>query len=166
MTVTNLDRQPIYSLRGIGRTYGQNGNQVHAVRDVELEIGRGEFLVIVGPSGSGKSTLLQLLGTLDRPTTGRIDFEGRELAQLGDQELTGLEERIGMVPFLRLRNVRTWSDDPKVNEQARADVEELHVLVAQRASDELFADHKRRRRLHAEFFRQLLVAFDSGSDLR
>ena len=98
MTVTNLDRQPIYSLRGIGRTYGQNGNQVHAVRDVELEIGSGEFLVIVGPSGSGKSTLLQLLGTLDRPTTGRIDFEGRELAQLGDQELTGLRlKSIGFV---------------------------------------------------------------------
>jgi putative ABC transport system ATP-binding protein len=98
MTVTNLDRQPIYSLQSIGRTYGQNGNEVHAVRDVDLEIARGEFLVIVGPSGSGKSTLLQLLGALDRPTNGQIAFEGRELAQLGDQELTGL--RLKSIGFI------------------------------------------------------------------
>ena len=98
MTVTNLDRQPIYSLQGIGRRYGQNGNEVHAVRDVDLEIARGEFLVIVGPSGSGKSTLLQLLGTLDRPTNGQIDFEGRELARLGDGELTEL--RLKSIGFI------------------------------------------------------------------
>ena len=98
MTVTNLDRQPIYSLQGIGRRYGQNGNAVHAVRDVDLEIARGEFLVIVGPSGSGKSTLLQLLGTLDRPTDGRIDFEGRSLERLNDGELTELRlKSIGFV---------------------------------------------------------------------
>jgi putative ABC transport system ATP-binding protein len=98
MTVTNLDRQPIYSLRGIGRRYGQNGNEVHAVRDVDLEIARGEFLVIVGPSGSGKSTLLQLLGTLDRPTNGQLEFEGRELARLGDGELTEL--RLKSIGFI------------------------------------------------------------------
>ena len=98
MTVTNLDRQPIYSLKGIGRRYGQNGNAVHAVRDVDLEIARGEFIVIVGPSGSGKSTLLQLLGTLDRPTNGQIDFEGGDLARLGDSELTKLRLRsIGFI---------------------------------------------------------------------
>jgi putative ABC transport system ATP-binding protein len=98
MTVTNLDRQPIYSLQGIGRRYGQNGNEVHAVRDVDLEIARGEFLVIVGPSGSGKSTLLQLLGTLDRPTNGQLEFEGRELARLGDGELTEL--RLKSIGFI------------------------------------------------------------------
>jgi putative ABC transport system ATP-binding protein len=98
MTVTNLDCQPIYSLRGVSRVYGEGGNAVHAVRDVDLEIGRGEFLVIVGPSGSGKTTLLQLLGALDRPTGGRIDFEGRELARLGDGGLA--ERRLKTIGFI------------------------------------------------------------------
>jgi putative ABC transport system ATP-binding protein len=98
MSITSLDRQPIYSLRSVGRVYGQGSNQVHAVRDVDLEIGRGDFLVIVGPSGSGKTTLLQLLGALDRPTDGQIDFEGRDLARVGDHALTKLRLRtIGFI---------------------------------------------------------------------
>ena len=98
MTVTSIDPQPIYSLQGVGRVYGHSVNQVHAVRDVDLEIDRGEFVVIVGPSGSGKTTLLQLLGALDRPTDGQIAFEGRDLARLGDGELTKLRLRtIGFI---------------------------------------------------------------------
>ena len=63
-----------------------------AVRDLDLEIDRGEFLVVVGPSGSGKTTLLQLLGALDRPTSGEVKFEGRDLARLPDAELTSLRK--------------------------------------------------------------------------
>src|SRR5438093_3299839 len=98
MTVTNLTRQPIYSLRDVGRAFGDGSTQVQAVRDVDLEIDRGEFVVIVGPSGSGKSTLLQLLGALDRPTTGQVLLEGRQLAELGDGELAEL--RLNMIGFI------------------------------------------------------------------
>jgi putative ABC transport system ATP-binding protein len=98
MTVTSLNRQVIYSLHGVARIFGDGTAQVPAVRDVDLEIDRGEFVVVVGPSGSGKTTLLQLLGTLDRPTGGEILFEGRELAQLGDRELAKL--RLKTIGFI------------------------------------------------------------------
>jgi putative ABC transport system ATP-binding protein len=84
----------IYDLRDVGRSYGN----VHALRGIDLRIDRGELLAIVGPSGSGKTTLLQLLGGLDRPTTGSIVFEGRDLATLPQSELTALRLRtIGFV---------------------------------------------------------------------
>jgi putative ABC transport system ATP-binding protein len=81
---------PIYSLAGVGRLYGQGDQQVHALAQIDLRVERGEFLVIVGPSGSGKTTLLQLLGGLDRPTSGTLEFEGCDLATLADRDLTDL----------------------------------------------------------------------------
>jgi len=87
-----------YSLRGVGRRYGDGDGLVDALAEVDLEIRDGEFAAVVGPSGSGKSTLLQLLGALDRPTSGTIEFEGRDLARLGDEALAALRlERIGFV---------------------------------------------------------------------
>ena len=71
---------------------------VHAVRDVSLEVGRGELLGIVGASGSGKSTLLHLMGALDLPSSGTVRFEGRDVALLRDRELSALRAaRIGFV---------------------------------------------------------------------
>jgi putative ABC transport system ATP-binding protein len=66
----------------VGRTYADGS--VTALSDVSLEIRRGEYVAIMGPSGSGKSTLLNLLGTLDRPTTGELYFEGHPLSKLRD----------------------------------------------------------------------------------
>jgi len=71
---------------------------VVAVDDVSLRIGRGELVGIVGPSGSGKSTMLNLLGTLDRPTSGNVRIEGYDVARLRDAELSALRaRRIGFV---------------------------------------------------------------------
>jgi putative ABC transport system ATP-binding protein len=89
---------PIYELRRMTRSYGKDETRVDAVRDVDLVIGRGEFVAIVGPSGSGKTTLLQLLGALDRPTSGEVWFEGRNLATLKESELTSL--RLGTIGFV------------------------------------------------------------------
>jgi putative ABC transport system ATP-binding protein len=87
---TAIREVPAYELRGVTRRYGQGQTEVQAVRDVSLQIDAGEFVAVVGPSGSGKTTLLQLLGALDRPTAGEILFEGRDLAKLGEGELTSL----------------------------------------------------------------------------
>ena len=111
MNVTSLAAPPLYELRGVSKTYAQGANEVRAVRDVELTIEEGEFLAVVGPSGSGKTTLLQLLGGLDRPTTGSIVFEGNDISHLSDAEATKLRrERTGFVfqafNLIPLLNVR------------------------------------------------------------
>ncbi|MFG1655402.1 ABC transporter ATP-binding protein [Micromonospora chersina] len=71
---------------------------VRAVDGVSLTVGRGELVAIVGPSGSGKSTMLHLIGTLDRPSTGRVRIDGHDVAALGDRQLSALRStRIGFV---------------------------------------------------------------------
>jgi putative ABC transport system ATP-binding protein len=91
--MTQTESMPAYELHDVWKTYSLGGGQVHAVRDVGLTISAGEAAAIVGPSGSGKTTLLQLLGALDRPSAGRIVFEGRDIARLGDGELARLRLR-------------------------------------------------------------------------
>ncbi|MEU4834381.1 ABC transporter ATP-binding protein [Streptosporangium sp. NPDC023615] len=77
-------------LTGVTKLYGQG---VAALRGVDLRIGAGELLAIVGPSGSGKSTLLHMIGTLDRPTAGTIRIAGHDVGALGDRELSALRSR-------------------------------------------------------------------------
>ena len=84
---------PVYDLRRLTRSYGTGDTLLHAIDGIDLRIDRGEFVVIAGPSGSGKTTLLQLLGALDRPTSGELRFEGRDLASHSDGELTELRLR-------------------------------------------------------------------------
>jgi ABC-type lipoprotein export system ATPase subunit len=82
----------------VWRTYGTGETAVVALRDATLTIADGDFIVIMGPSGSGKSTLLQILGLLDRPTSGRVSLDGRIVDDLSDVERTRLRLRsIGFV---------------------------------------------------------------------
>jgi putative ABC transport system ATP-binding protein len=79
-----------YLVHGLSKFFQRGPTTVRALDGVDLEIGAGEFVALEGPSGSGKTTLLQLLGALDRPSSGDVQFEGRDLARLPDHELAAL----------------------------------------------------------------------------
>jgi len=88
---------PVLELDAVTKTYPSEP-PVTALRGVSFAVRAGELLAIVGPSGSGKSTLLHLMGTLDRPTTGRVRITGFDAAQMSDRELSALRAtRIGFV---------------------------------------------------------------------
>ena len=93
MTEIHDDRPPVYELRAVSKAYSLGGGQVHAVKEVDLTVAAGDAVAIAGPSGSGKTTLLQLLGGLDRPSAGNVLFEGRDMAAMGDGELSALRLR-------------------------------------------------------------------------
>jgi putative ABC transport system ATP-binding protein len=91
----SLPSEAIVTLRGVRRVYPGG---VVALRDVDLDMGRGELVAVVGPSGSGKSTLLHLMGTLDRPSGGTVVIDGFDIARLSDRELSALRaSRIGFI---------------------------------------------------------------------
>ncbi len=89
---------PIFRIRGLCKTYGSGAVEVRALRDVDLDIGRGEFIVLLGPSGSGKSTLLNIIGGLDVASAGRVLFGDQDLSAASEAELTAYRRRhVGFV---------------------------------------------------------------------
>ena len=83
---------------GVWKTFHQEAEEVHAVRDVSLTVERGEFTALAGPSGSGKTTLLNLIGGLTRPSQGRVWVAGREVSEMSNQELARLRlQEVGFV---------------------------------------------------------------------
>jgi putative ABC transport system ATP-binding protein len=90
--------QPILEARDVTKVYALGKTSVEALKGVTMSVAPGEFVALMGPSGSGKSTLLQLLGGLDRPSTGSIVFEGRDISHLSDSQATKLRrERTGYI---------------------------------------------------------------------
>ena len=85
-------------LQNISRRYQMGVETVHALRDVSLEIERGEYVAIMGPSGSGKSTLMNLIGCLDTPTSGTYELNGSHVSRMNDNQLAEIRNReIGFV---------------------------------------------------------------------
>lgn len=90
--------EPVLRARKLCKTYGSGEAVVHALRDVDLDVTAGEFVVLLGASGSGKSTLLNILGGLDTPSSGELLFEGEPLTGASDDALTTYRrEHVGFV---------------------------------------------------------------------
>ena len=127
----------LYVLEDVRRTFRRGPVEVRAVDGVDLSIESGEFIAIEGPSGSGKSTLLQLLGGLERPTSGRLLFAGDELSRRSDPELTRFRARdVGFV-FQHFNLIPTLT--AKENVQAALAVGSLPAAQRPTRADELLA---------------------------
>ncbi len=90
--------EPLIQIQGVTKDYKMGEVSVNALRGIDLEIYEGEFLVILGASGSGKSTLLNIIGGIDTPTKGKIIFNGKDIGEYKDRELTNYRKNaIGFV---------------------------------------------------------------------
>ncbi|MGH8363046.1 MAG: ABC transporter ATP-binding protein, partial [Gammaproteobacteria bacterium] len=89
---------PLLELRQVSKRYVMGDNVLDALKDVDLKIARNEYVAFIGPSGSGKSTLMNIVGCLDRPTSGEYILNGTPVAQLDDNALAGIRNReIGFI---------------------------------------------------------------------
>ena len=88
----------LIELKGINKTYKNGDQELRVLKDIDLEVEKGEFVAIMGPSGSGKSTLMNVIGLLDRPTSGEYFLEGQEVGNLSEKKLAHVRnEQIGFV---------------------------------------------------------------------
>jgi putative ABC transport system ATP-binding protein len=126
--------QGMIELRAVEKVYRRGAEELHALRGIELNIGKGEFLSIVGPSGSGKSSLLHILGCLDRPTKGTVKFDDLNVEHMSE---TGLDEirrkKIGFVfqQFYLMPGLSVFDNValPKVFSKENIDTEKITSLI-------------------------------------
>jgi putative ABC transport system ATP-binding protein len=136
------DEAPAVLLRGARKTYGTGHAEVHALRDVDLEVRRGEFAVLLGPSGSGKTTLLNLIGGIEPPTAGQVIAGGHDISRLGEDGRTAYRrDTVGfvfqffnLVPSLTaLENVRLVAELTGRGGRERSEAALASVGLAERA---------------------------------
>jgi len=89
---------PLISVKNLNKKFTTPGSSLHVLKDIAFDVYKGEMIALMGPSGVGKSTLLHILGALDRPTSGSVLYEGRDVFELGDDALAQFRSRaIGFV---------------------------------------------------------------------
>jgi putative ABC transport system ATP-binding protein len=121
---------PLVSVREVSRTFGTGHTAVQALRQVSCSIQRGQLVTVIGRSGSGKTTLLNIVGGLDRPTSGSVEIDGRDVAALTDRERTALRrstvafifQSFGLIPTLSAAEnigipLRINGADPRAREE-------------------------------------------------
>jgi putative ABC transport system ATP-binding protein len=140
-----MSEAPIVRIRGVTKLYRRGVEDVHVLDRLDLDVPRGDFLALMGPSGSGKSTLLNLIGGLDRPTSGTVEVAGAALERLGDAALTRwradhvgfIFQMYNLLPVLSAeRNVELpllLTDLPKAERARRVGVALSLVGLADRA---------------------------------
>lgn len=121
-------------LRGIEKIYRRGSEELHALRGIDLGIGKGEFLSIVGPSGAGKSSLLHILGCLDSPSRGTMTFDGVNVEHMSEAELDAIRrKKIGFVfqQFYLMPGLSVFENVslPKVFSKEKTDREQITRLI-------------------------------------
>ena len=114
----------MYKLSNVTKDYQKGRSTVHALAGVDLDLGDGEWLAIQGPTGQGKSTLLQVLGGLDRPTSGVVDLDGQDLATMRESQVTKV--RATSIGFI----FQTFNLIPTLNAQENVEVALVPMGVA------------------------------------
>ena len=96
--MNNPDNSELISVNSLTKVYGSEESAVYALNGVDVTIERGEFVAIMGPSGSGKSTLMNILGCLDRPTSGEYFLDGRDVSKLNKNDLADVRnQKLGFI---------------------------------------------------------------------
>ena len=125
----------IYELRDVRKTFGNGAGAVTALEHIDLVIEPGEVVAIVGASGSGKTTLLQLLGALDRPTSGEVRCDGRDIQSIGEGDLSRLRREVIGFVFQQFNLIPTL--DARQNIEAAAATTDLPRDERRRRATEL-----------------------------
>ena len=132
-----MDKEIIISAKGLTKTFGSGDSKVTAVNNVTLEVYKGEIVAVTGESGSGKSTLLNLLGGLDKPDSGTVTVDGRELTALKDHQLAAYRRRYSgfvfqfynLIPVLNVEENLTLPLDLDGRNTDKTRLEELLQLL-------------------------------------
>jgi putative ABC transport system ATP-binding protein len=151
--------EPIIETSGLTKVYGSNGTAVHALRGIDMSVGAGEFLALIGPSGSGKSTLMAILGCLDSPTGGAYKFDGERVEGLSGAALARIRnEKIGFV-------FQNYNLLPKASVARNVELPMLYAGVARRERRERAMELLQKVGI-AEKAKQLPAALSGGQRQR